>query len=433
MTKTKILLPVLSVAAAAAIVCAILAPGYLKKNVPGKTEAKKTESFTLSQSKYTPLLTLTGSLDLPPLQTDIENLFYTVSPDDGAVRFYEYTAGALLPYGGTVTTVDKTVTCSNQELPVKLCYVEKDGVTTGYGLFTAADQSAPKVYDYAFFKIAGLPAAYGSGGALLLVNFDKNNFWVKDRVYTDAFIIGLEGSGTATKRLTVDKARTVDEHGALRSDWILLTDGFLSSLGSKSYFLSSRDYTLDKKGLVADILTIAEPKPPRVITGILGLWARVTENGPTYLRATQTGFDCVVFADKNETVLKSFTGDYFKDYLRSGNYVLNKTSLVLTDLLTGAEKTLAGVQADSAAFLSVSPDGTRAVIATPGAGDMQAKAPQTLVLYNLSTNEAKTFAEPLLFSQTNANFCWTDNNTLFHLRPTKDDGTGLGYCFITMS
>jgi len=433
MKKYKILLPILCVAAAAAIVCAILAPGYFKRNVPGKPDTKNSVVFTLSQSKYTPLLTLAGSLDLPPLQTDIKDLFYTVSPTDGAVNFYAYAAGALLPYEGTVTTVDKTVTCSNQELPVKLYYVEKDGVTTGYGLFTAADQTVPKVYDYAFFKIAGLPGAYGTDGALLLINFDKNTFWVKDRVYTEAFIIGLNGSGLETKRFTNNKARTIDERGALRSDWILLTDDFLASLGTKSYFLSSRDYTLDKKGQVADILTNAEPKPPRVVTGILGLWVRVTEKGPAYLRATQTGFDCIVFEDKKETVLKSFTGDYFKDYLHSGNFVLNKTSLVLTDLLTGAEKTLTGVQAGNAAFLSVSPDGTRAVIATPGAGDTQAKAPQTLVLYNLSTNAANTITEPLLFSQTNANFGWTDNNTLFHLRPTNDDGTGLGYCFITMS
>lgn len=432
MKKNSILLAVLCVLAAAAVVCAVLAPGYFKKHVSGKPDTQTNDSFTLSQSGYTPRLTLAGSPDLPPLQTDIKNLFYTVNPDNGEVRFYEYAAGALLPYGGTVSVTEKTVTCSSQKLPVKLYTVEKDGITAGYGLFTAGDQTTPQVYDYAFFKVAALPPAYGSDGALLLVDFDKNNFWLNDRVYTEAFIIGLQGSGVETKRLTTDNARTVGERGALRSDWLLLTDGFLATLGSKPYFLSSRDYTLDKKGLVADILTLADPKPPRIITGILGLWARVTEKGPAYLRATQTGFDCIVYEDKTETVLKSFSGDYFKDYLSSGNFVLNKTSLVLTDLLSGTEKTLTGVQADKAAFLSVSPDGLRAVIATPGAGDMRAKAQQTLVLYNIATNEAETFTEPLLFSQTNANFCWADNNTLFHLRPINDDGTGLGYCFIKM-
>ncbi len=433
MKKNNLLLAILCVLAAAAVVCAVLAPGYFKKHVTGKPDKQTNENFSLSQSKYTPQITLTGNLDLPPLQTDIKNLFYTVNPGNGEVLFYEYAAGALLPYGGAVTTVDKTVFSSSQEIPVKLYYVQSGGVTTGYGLFTSADQTAPQVHDYAFFKVTALPTAYGSDGALLLIDFDKNNFWLNNRVYTEAFVIGLEGSGVKTKRLVTDNARTVGERGALRSDWVLLTDGFLASLGSKPYFLSSRDYTLDKKGLIADILTVAEPKPPRVITGILGLWARVTEKGPTYLRATQTGFDCIVYEDKVETVVKSFEGDYFKNFLSSGNFVFNKTSLVLTDLLSGTEKTLAGIQAGGATFLSVSPDGMRAVIAVPGAGDMRAKSPQTLVLYNLGTNEAKTFTEPLLFSQTNANFCWTDNNTLFHLRPTNDDGKGLGYCFITMS
>jgi len=434
MKKYKIILSVLSVIAFCSIALAFLAPGFFKNRVSGEPDGKTVDEFSLAGSKYTPMLTHSGTLDFPPLQTDIDNIFYTVNPTDGTVGFYEYSPAGLAPYNGTVNTIEKTVTCSNQDIPVTLYYIEAAGKITGFGLFTPAISQAPvNIYEYAFFKITALPSGYGTGGALLLIDFDKNNFWIKDKLFTDAFVIGLDSDNTKTRRLTTDNARTVDSSGGLRSDWIILTDDFLENVGGKAYFLSSRDYALDKKGQVSELLSIAEPKPPRVVTDMLGLWARVTENGIAYLRATQTGFDSILFADNKESVIKSFTGDYFKDYLSCGNYLFNKKSLVLTDLLTGTEKTLMNIQAGSAAFLSVSPDGAWAVIASPGTGETPAKAGQTLVFYSLATDAVKTVAEPLLFSQTNANFCWTDNNTLFHLRPAGDDGTGLGYCFIKMN
>jgi hypothetical protein len=434
MKKYKILLPILSLAAVLTAAAAIFAPGFFQDYFLGRESEQSKPAFTLAASTYTPALAHSGHLDFPPFQSDIDNVFYTVKPASGAVAFYEYTGAALIPYSGIVKTAEITANCSNQDIPVKLYYIEQSGKVTGCGLFTTAiSAQAVKIYEYAFFKITDLPAAYGKSGQLLLVDFDKNNFWVSDKLYTEAFILSLEDNTPKAKKLTTNDSRTIDLKGAFRSDWVLLYDDFIESLGDKAYFLSSRDYNLDQKGLVADILTIADPKPPRTVTGILGLWARVTAKGLTYLRATETGFDCVVLEGKDEKVFKSFTGDYFKDYLINGNFLLNKTSLVLTDLLTGAEKTLTGIQPGTLTFLSVSPGGKRVVLAAAGAGEVPAQAMQKLVFHNIVTGETKTFEEPLLFSQTNANFCWADENTLFHLRPTNDDGTGLGYCFIKMS
>jgi hypothetical protein len=437
----------LSVLAVLFTIAAILAPGYFRDAFSDKTTEQTTTVFSLDQSTYTTMLTGTGELTFPPLQTDIANLFYTINPADGIVAYYEATTTGLVPYTGTVETTDISVTCSNRDISVKLSYVQQGEEFTGYGLFTAAtaakatgDKAPSDIFAYAFIKLTTLPAAYGKSGQLLLVDFDKNSFWLDDKLYTEAFIININNPGStaqnpraAAKSLTTDNTRTVDFSGAFRSDWVMLYDDFLDSLGQKPYFLSSRDYNLDSKGLVTDILITGTKKPPRVVQGMLGLWARVDKNNLIYLKATEQGFDCLKFDSNDEQIVKSFVGNYFEDYLQSGQYLLNKNTLVLTDLLTGEEKTLTSVLTDSVAFFSISPDGLRAAVATAGAGEDLATATQTLVLCNLETGTTTTVSEPLIFSQTNPNFCWIDNNTLFHLRPTNDDTTGLSYCIIIVS
>ena len=431
MKKYRVIIPLLSALAVLAVAAALLAPKYFKRTLSDKPVEQTVVDFTLAQSKYTPMLTGTGTAEFPPLQTDIANVFYTINPADGTVTYYETAATGLIPYKGTVQTADITVNCSSRNIPVKLFYIEQDQKVAGYGLFTAAPGKAPSdIFAYAFFKVTALPAAYGKSGQLLLIDFDKNNFWIKDKLYTEAFIINLNNPGAGPKSLTTDNSRTVDFTGASRSDWVLLTDGFLESLGNKPYFLSSRDYNLDRKGLISDILTAGPLKPPRVVTGILGLWARVAGDSLMYLKTTDDGFDCLKFNGKDEQVIKSFTGNYFEDYLQNGHHLLNKKTLVLTDLLTGTEKTLKDISADSVRLFSVSPDGSRAVAAVPSGGEVPSTATQMLVLYNLETHTATTVTEPLIFSQSNANFCWIDNNTLFHLRPSDEEATGLSYCMV---
>ena len=435
MKKYKVLIPLLSALAVLAIAAALLAPRCFESAFSGKPKEQTTLNFTLAQSKYTPMLAGTGTMEFPPLQTDIANLFFTINPTDGSVAYYEADARGFVPYEGTVKTVELTVTCSNQEIPVTLTTTQLGDKIIGYGLFTATtDQDPSDIFAYAFFKLTALPKAYGKSGQLLLVDFDKNNFWIKDKLYTEAFTLNINNPGAKPKRLTTDNSRTVDLTGGFRSDWVLLTDDFLNNLGSKPYFLSSRDYNLDRKGLVSDILTVQSPKPPRVVKRLIGLWARTTGDKLMYLKATENGFDCLK-ADgdgKNEESIKSFAGSYFEDYLQSGHSLLNKKTLVLTDLLTGTEKTLTDIPTDSAQFFSVSPDGSRAVVATTHAGETPLTATQTLALYNLEELTATTVTEPLIFSHTNANFCWIDNNTLFHLRPSSEQATGLSYCIVSL-
>ena len=426
MKKYRILIPALLILASASVVFAVVSNQYAKNIKPAE---QITTNFSLAGSKYSAMLSGTGTLNYPLLQTDIDGLFYLANPN-GTVVFYESSAAGLTPYKGKVSTLKTTITCSGQNIPVKLTYVRQGDKITGFGLFTTAISKAPvKIFAYAFFKITALPSGYGKNGVLLLADFDKTRFYLNDKLYTEAFILS-PGSGK-TANLVTNNARTVDISGAFRPDWIMLNDGFLNSLGSRPYYLSSRDYNLDKQGLISEIIAVGGSKPARIVTGALGLWARVTEKGTAFLRGTDSSFKSVLLADKKETVIKEFAGDYFKDYISSGNYVLNKQSLILTDLLTGEKKAIKNIKINDYSILSVSPNGAWAVIATSDKTGL--KALQNIFFCSFNDGTVKSVTEPLIFLQTGANFCWLDNNTLLHLRPCSDDGTGISYCIVKMT
>lgn len=425
MKKYKILVPILSILTVASFVFLVFSIKH------GKNTVKTVEPFTIANSKYSAMLLKTGAINYPLLATDFDNIFYMADPS-GNIAYYEYSSEGLVPYKGKVSTLSLEVTCSNQDIPVKLSYIQQGNKITGFGLFTTGiSKASVKIYDYAFFKMTALPACYGDSGALLLIDFDKNKFYQNNKLYTEALILNIHSGDT--ERLVTNNSRTIDSVGAFRSDWVMLNDDFLKSLRSNPLFLSSRDYTLDQKGSIADILTVASLRPPRVVKGILGLWARVAEKRIYFLRSTVNGFKSVVLLDKKESTVKEFSGDYFKDYLCSGNYVFNIKSMVLSNLITGEEKVLKNAVVNSSSVLSVSPDGTKAVIATAESTAGGAQVKQTLGLYDLKSGLSRSVAEPLIFLKNKANFCWIDNNTLLHLRPKNDDGTGLSYCVLKFS
>ncbi|HOO26794.1 MAG TPA: hypothetical protein PKW24_09295, partial [Clostridiales bacterium] len=255
----------------AALVLALTSPLLLPKIFKDEpaTDIPVTD---ISKSSYLPRLE--GFSSNPVLPSELDSIFYSIDPKTGKVDFFEYRSGTLAPYGGEVKNLRKTVTCSNRKLTTTIYYISTERGLLGYGLFTPGiGEGKADIYTYALFKLRSLPEAYGKNGALLLVSFEEKDFWIGDRLYSEAFVISLDPSDGTAKLLTTDNGRTVGADGAFRDDWLLLTDSFVSSLGEKAYFLSGRDYTLDKRGLVSDILLVGSPKPPRVARGIIGLWA----------------------------------------------------------------------------------------------------------------------------------------------------------------
>ena len=123
---------------------------------------------------YQALSTTEAFADHPLLPTDFDGIFYSADPN-GSFEFYEYKNGGFtkIEASGTVTA---TVSLSNQSIPAKIAYLQRDGKVDGYGLFTTANSDAPvAIYDYVFFRVKTMPDPF-SGDALLLLDTKKGRF-----------------------------------------------------------------------------------------------------------------------------------------------------------------------------------------------------------------------------------------------------------------
>lgn len=339
-----------------------------------ETTEKPDAAYMVGYDRY---IVSEGITDYPILPTDIENIFVRHSPD-GVFKYYEYTDENALSPLGDVKTVKVTVTCSSQKIPATIYYVDTGDSVTGYGLFTTAISDADvKLYEYAFFKICDMPEGYGDESVMLLVDFDKDDFLRAEKTYSEIF--GLDLNSGKTTKLTGDNGRTVDKNGRMRTDWAVMTDTLLKTCGGERLYLSGRSYLLGTMNEKSDVLLIndASKKPSWKVSGIYGTYLKVTNDGLVYLRQTENGFDSVLNKDGDETVIAGFT-ERLDRYLISGDWLLNKFSLELTNILTGYRVTI-GSEIKYPTSFNVNPEGTKAVIfrATP--------SNQTAVLCSLET------------------------------------------------
>ena len=64
-----------------------------------------------------------------------------------------------------------TVPLSGQQIPVKIPYVERDGVLSGFGVFSTENtDSNVYIYSFVMFKVQNLPASLRQNGQLLAVD-----------------------------------------------------------------------------------------------------------------------------------------------------------------------------------------------------------------------------------------------------------------------
>lgn len=381
--------------------------------------------YSYEQSAYTqsPSLSVKGTNGEIFMPCDIGGVYYTASLG-GDVAFYEYSGGSMVPCPLEKKQVKASIKASYETIPVTVNYIEKDGKIFGCGVFTSDMSSSVDVYSYAFVKLINKPSGYGDG-TLLLADFDKDNFYNPNKLYSEIYNFNLS-NGSASGYVS-NNTRLIDKNGSFRQDWTLLTDDFIANLGGAKYFLSSRYYNESDKGRRADVMILSNAYRPKiVVSDILGLWFVNDANGMHYLKKTQNGFANILGSEAGEKTLTEFEGDYFTDYLQSGKYLINKKSLVLTDLMTGAAKTLKDIDISSADFFSVSPDGGRLVFASNGEANANGAPVQTLV-YCVADGSAEpaVFSEPMLFCESSG-FVWLDNSTVMSVRALSGDGSSAG-------
>ncbi len=375
--------------------------------------------YSFSDSAYTKAVSVSGANGEIFLPSDIANVYFTADLA-GNVKFYDCADGAFAASTLPVKQVKANLAATYEKIPVTVNYIEKDGKTFGIGVFTSDMSADVKVYSYAFVKLINKPSGYGTGH-LLLADFEKHNFYSADKTYSEIYNFDLASGKTST--YVSNNTRLIDKNGAFRADWTMLTDDFIANLGGAKYFLSSRYYTSAEKGTRADIMVLSDAYRPEIVAkDILGTWFVNDANGMHYLRKTGKGFSNVINQGKSETVLDEFDGDYFTDYLQDGRWLINKKSLVVTDLMTGAKKTLKGINIAGFDRVYASADGAKFVFAGNGAKNENGVTVQKVIYCTADgSKNPVAYNEPLLFNESSG-FVWIDAGRVMSVRAL--DGTG---------
>lgn len=422
--KNKALSVVAIVLAVATVVS--VAVFFLTKNKNGNSPlAPKNETveYSFDDSEYSKTVSVIGKNGEIFLPSDINGIYFTADLQNN-VAFYEYTNGTFTASSLEVKQISTSLAASKENIPVTVKYIEKDGKVFGCGVFTSDMDTSVEVYSYAFVKLINKPAGYGEG-YLLLADFEKENFYKSEKIYSEIYNFNLANGKAST--YVSNNTRLIDKNGAYRNDWTMLTDEFIANLGNGKYFISSRYYTGAERGIRSDIMVLSGDYRPKIVAeDIIGTWFVNDANGMHYLKKTDTGFANIVNMGGAENVLANFDGDFFADYMLSGNYLINRNTLVATDLLSGATKTFANIDIKNADYFTISNDGTKAVFAKHGKTNANGTVIQTLIFCTADgAAEPVIYSEPMLYSEL-TDFVWLDNASVIYGRATVADGSASG-------
>lgn len=332
--KYKIILSVILVVLIATGV--LLATGGIDINkMITEKEIRENPGLT---SNYKDIFTTVTDINSPLLTTDIENVYYAMDKM-GNVDFYLLEEGNLTPLKET-GKFKISAKMSGQSVPAVIHYLEYDGQTTGFGLFTNEIYDDVYIYDYVFFKLSDFFPAYGvsSSTYLLMGDVDKTRFYSEDKVYSEIFKLYSDNS---LEYFLNESQRTVDLNAKMRTDFKMFTNDIDDQEYSKLFFFSSRFYTAYDEYTAIDILSSGGSGENvdniRYVTDVLSLNLWRTDDGIYYFKEAKssdgaeetTGSNesfrlCFYDGSKQKTV-KKFEGS-LEDYLIDGDYILNCSS-----------------------------------------------------------------------------------------------------------
>ncbi len=401
----KIIISVLSVilVAAVAFVALTQSSDFLKK-ITGSLDIS-------SGDKLETLSPISFNTDYPLVQTEQKDLFYEAYPD-GTIRFYKFANDTFSEVTEGVKTQNIRLTCSYQNVNVKLHYLSTDAGTVGYGLFNSSQESDTKLFSYIFVRMTDCPKAYSSAaktGHILLTDMDAEDAYKPDKTYSDMYSLDLK-SGKTTLIIS-QRDRLVQENGTMREDWSIFTDSMINSGQKYDLFASSRNHDTNSDTPTYDFLTVANSRATKkssatTVTNSPSFIIREKDGAYYCFANTDSGFDLIKNGDKKNP-LASFEGA-FSDYAVSGNSILNKASFDVTDITTGTVTSLQkAVFTELSGFISNS-SGTKYVLFC---SDEQ----QSMVMYNTEADENKVITDSI-YDKGICNFCFIDDEyVLFSL------------------
>lgn len=349
-------------------------------------------------------------ISIPLLSTDIPSVVYTADAA-GGVYFFEFDGKEYQPLKAT-GTMDITVSLSNQQIPAKIYYVERDGVLTGYGVYTPDTSDANVfIYDFVMFRITNLPDSYKQDGkCLLLLHTERNSVYSAEPTWEEAYILN-RADGTSERFLN-ENNRTVDINGAVRSDFCMITDTELAGKTSMIPFFSSRNYEESTDGSPAKMdiyIKNGKAKDVVAVQDVIDTYAKPLDDGGfVYIQKTESGFNTVKYQNGQNTVINMFYATYGSSYIRNGDWILSKEDGRLFKTYDDTVIETIGYKMNPLLF-AVSDNGKYVAML----GTVTNAMDYCLYVYNTETKQYKTFKEDNFAAHYNLKFS-SDNTITFY-------------------
>lgn len=395
----KNILTVLLVLITAAAVAAVI---WLSLNPPQQKSGNSTKPVTESLDSVLVTRKITS---IPFMPTDLPTVSYTADAV-GNIVYYELVNGEyteLAPTG----TMELSVPLSGQQIPVKIPYVERDGVLTGFGLFTTdTANTSVYIYNFVMFKVCNLPASYAADGKCLLLAYtDQSRAYTMDPVWEEAYVLN-RADGT-TERFLSENNRTLGITGAVRSDFCMVTDTALDAPTAVVPFLSARGHEQTSgDNVVLDIYVKNGNKETLAAQNAIGQYVKPLENGAfAFIRKTDGGFETVKSENGTESVITSFYAGYGTACIRNGDWILSKEDGRVYSTYDTRSYTPSGYKINPLVF-AVSPDEKYIVMA----GTVSNALDYQIYVYNTETGKYATFGETNYAAHNNMRFI--DNTTV---------------------
>ena len=334
MDNKKKLTIILAIFAVVCVFAVLVFTGVFDSLIEPAEEQTTEAEVIKTGSDYNADVKASADSSLPYLETDIENIFYTMSTD-GAVSFYKYEDNTFFPVEAT-GTYDCIVKLSEQLVNATMSYYEEDGVISGYGLYTGSTEKFD-LYPYAFFRLTNFGENYEdakSGTCLLLIDTTEDDFYSNEKIFEEPYIFDL--SDSSCERLLADANRTVGLNGAKRVDYSLVNDNVIAGSTETALFFSGRQYGEDDPRV--DLLTSGgygnNTDNINIAKDVLGYWATYTDDGIMYIR-TENNNVVVEKCDKNyknAQIVKTFEGVTKDDILVCHDCIFVTTTNTVYDI-----------------------------------------------------------------------------------------------------
>ncbi len=401
--KKTVLTVALAVLALAAVASVLV--WYITKSkpdtpdTPTRPDVTDLESITLSSK----------AVNVPYVTTDIPSIVYTANTAR-EITFFEFNGQEYLPVSES-GKYSIYLFLSNQQIPVTIHYIERDGKLTGYGVYTADENDDVYIYDFLLCKITNLPKGFEQEGkCLLLAHSDIRNVYSLSPVWEEAFI--LDRNSMSFTRFLSENNRMLDINGAMRRDFCMLTDSCLKNDYAGVPFFSSRSYEVTGEFTPIDIYVKNAAAEEEAVKDVLDTYVNILADGSfAYLQDMNGGFALKRYSKGENVTVREFYSEYSVEYIRSGDWLLCKEDGRLYSLADGTVIELPEFKMNPNTF-AVSPDGKFVVIAGSSTNVLDYR----IYIYNTDAEKLSSFQDSdysthyNLFFSNNTSVCfYTDS------------------------